>query len=355
MAKSYTPTEQTVLKNIKEDLWKLPSSCENWFPTEIYRWVQQHSKRLGVPEVFISVPLLVSTCHLSMHAVVQVDKYQKEHMILYGLVGGDSGSNKSGALNHINEIIDRIRPSTKFDTGTSDGLRLAFKKNQCAVLSMNDEFSTFLENLDKTNGGIERSRVLNLYNATAWGKWTKTDGTVTIHDPRFNLVGFSQIENVIEFGQRNLTDGFFQRFLCAVPEEIFVYRKEQKEAISNCDSVIDLEAILNIAYESCKNHDVVITLSKEAHTAYDTLYDECVDFRKENRDYKDERSVVSKSKGLTLRVAGAIALLRTSMEEYLHRQVKNSGKAFTIIYCFICRSNQNDVNFQEICRNMIPN
>ena len=103
---------------------------------------------------------------------------------------------------------------------------------------MNDEFSTFMENVDKTTGGIERSRILNLYQALPWGKWTKTDGTITIEDPRFNLIAFSQIENIIEFGKKNLTDGFFQSFLCACPEEIFVYREEQKKAVLDIQNTI---------------------------------------------------------------------------------------------------------------------
>ena len=62
-------------------------------------------------------------------------------------------------------------------------------------------------------------------------------------------------------------------------------------------------------------------LSAEADALYDKHDDECVDFRKDNRKKKNKRSVLSKSKGLVLRVAGAIALLRSGMEIYLQRQV----------------------------------
>ena len=133
MAKSYTPIEECQMANIKEELYKLPSTCSTWFPRKIHDWIRDHAKRLGVPEVYLGVPLLVTTCHLSMHSVVRLDQYHKEELILYGLVGGDSGSNKSGSLRLFSEMIDHIRPSTKFDTGTSDGLRLALQKNKVGM------------------------------------------------------------------------------------------------------------------------------------------------------------------------------------------------------------------------------
>ena len=330
MAKSHTPTDEATVKNITEELWKVSNSCKQWFPKEIHDWVFEHARRLGVPEMYLSIPLLITVSHLSMHTIIELDKLHKEESILYGIVGGDSGSNKSGALKMFSGMIDRIRTPIKFDTGTSDGLRLALLKNKRAVISMNDEFATFLENLD-CSGGLERSRVLSLYNALAWGKWTKTDGLKTIEDPRFTLFGFSQIENVIEFAKKNLTDGFFQRFICAIPEEVFVYRKEQKEAIQNLDDVIDLEAVMKIVYDTCKDRDLVIKLSKEADDLYDHHYDKCVDFRKENTGKKNERSIVSKSRGLVLRIAGIIALLRNSMDIHLRKQVMLILSGFFVI------------------------
>ena len=194
------------------------------------------------------------------------------------------------------------------------------KKNEGAVIAMNDEFATFLENVDRRDG-IERSRILNLCQAMPWGKWTKTEGTVNIEDPRFNLIAFSQIENIIEFGRKNLTDGLFQRFLCACPEEIFIYREEQKQALVEIRSTIDMEAVLKILYTSCKDKDFVITLSDKADELYTKVYNGAVDFRKNNRDARNERAVISKSKMMTLRVAGAIALMRESLQLYLRRQV----------------------------------
>ena len=320
MAKSFNPTEEANIKNIKEDLWKISQECSKWFPKKINDWIFEHSRRLGVPKTYLSIPLLITASHLSMHARIQIDEKQFEESILYGIVGGDSGTNKSACLKMFSEMIDNIRSPVKFDTGTSDGLRLALIENNRCVISMNDEFSTFFENLDKP-GGIERSRVLSLYGATPWGKWTKTNGIVTIQDPRFTLFGFSQIENLIEFGRKNLTDGFFQRFLCAVPEEVFVYRREQKEALKNTKDVINMEELLKILYNTCKDKDIVIKMDDEADKEYDDFHDEGVDFRRENKENKNEKSIVSKARTMTVRVSGIIALLRSSLENLQENQV----------------------------------
>ena len=337
MAKTYTPTEEATFKNIKENLWKIPQTTENWFPKQISEWIYEHSRRIGVPETYISVPLLITASHLSMHMKVQVDDQHHEESILYGIVGGDSGTNKSGALKIFSEMIDRIRSPLKFDTGTSDGLRLALIKNKRCVISMNDEFSTFLENLDRRDG-IERSRVLNLYNALPWGKWTKTDGIVTIEDPRFTLFGFSQVENVIEFGRKNVTDGLFQRFICAVPQEVFIYRKEQKEALNNTNKVVDMEKLLTILYNTCKDKNIVLKLDDKADEEYDHFYDEGVDFRREHQTNKNEKSVVSKSTTLAIRIAGIIALLRNSLE-ILHKNEVILLALYSVLkyksYCFV--------------------
>ena len=202
---------------------------------------------------------------------------------------------------------------------------------------MNDEFSTFLENLDRRDG-IERSRVLNLYNALPWGKWTKTDGIVTIEDPRFTLFGFSQVENVIEFGRKNVTDGLFQRFICAVPQEVFIYRKEQKEALNNTNKVVDMEKLLTILYNTCKDKNIVLKLDDKADEEYDHFYDEGVDFRREHQTNKNEKSVVSKSTTLAIRIAGIIALLRNSLE-ILHKNEVILLALYSVLkyksYCFV--------------------
>ena len=317
----FTPSEEASLKVITEELWKVSEPCTHWFPTDFSDFIQKHSRIYGCPEMYLGIPLIVTASHLSMHTTVWVDKYHQEPTVIYGLVGGGSGSNKSAALRMFTDMIDRIRGPIKFDTGTNDGLMLALQQNSRAIASMNDEFATFVNNLEQTSGGVDKCRVLSLFNATTWSKYTKTNGIIMVEDPRFNLLGFSQSHNVIDFAQKNLSDGLFQRFLCGVPEEVYVYRKEIKEEIANAVSTINLEEILKILFQFCSTKDVVIRLSEDAENAYDEFYDETVDFRRENSSASDEISVISKARGLSLRLAGIICLLRTSLDKFAKKNI----------------------------------
>ena len=170
--------------------------------------------------------------------------------------------------------------------------------------------------MDKASGNLERSRVLSLHNASSWSKVTKTYGHTIINDPRFTIFGFSQNENVINFGQNFTIDGLFQRFLCAMPKEVYIYRHQIKKAMINARSTIDLQSVLRILNEKCKENEFVITLSPAAETLYDQYYDETVDFRRDNRHLPNEISVKSKSRGMALRIAGVVCLLRCSIKEW---------------------------------------
>ena len=179
--------------------------------------------------------------------------------------------------------------------------------------------------MDKSSGNLERSRVLSLHNASTWSKVTKTYGYAKIDDPRFNIFGFSQNENVINFGQNFTVDGLFQRFLCAMPKEVYIYRHEIKEAMTNAKSTIDLQSVLRILNEKCKENEYVITLSTAAENLYDQYYDETVDFRKDNRHLPNEISVKSKSRGMALRIAGLVCLLRCSIAEWKRNNQKEES------------------------------
>ena len=145
-----------------------------------------------------------------------VNEYHKELLIIYGIVAGRSGTNKSTALGCIADMIEEFRPASTFDSGTMDGLMRSMNKDKGCMLSVNDEFAHFIENFDcGSTGNGEKSRILTLYNGSNWSKKTKTSEYVKIEDPHFNLVGFTQHHFLMQFAQniQNLKDGFFQCFL----------------------------------------------------------------------------------------------------------------------------------------------
>ena len=131
-----------------------------------------------------------------------MNEFHKEPLIIYSIIAGRSGTNKSAALGLISELIENIRPTSIFDSGTIDGLEKSLTENKGSVISVNDEFSNFVENLDRgSTGNGEKSRILTLYNGSNWSKKTKTSGCFTIEDPRLNIVGFTQPYYLFHFAR----------------------------------------------------------------------------------------------------------------------------------------------------------
>ena len=93
------------------------------------------------------------------------------------------------------------------------------------------------------------------------------------------------------------------------------------EALKNTKDVINMEELLKILYNTCKDKDIVIKMDDEADIEYDDFHDEGVDFRRENKENKNEKSIVSKARTMTVRVSGIIALLRSSLENLQENQV----------------------------------
>ena len=232
-------------------------------------------------------------------------------------MAGRSGTNKSAALGCIADMVEDIRPASTFDSGTIDGLMRSLNKNKRSVLSVNDEFANFIENLDcGSTGNGEKSRILTLYNGSNWSKKTKTSGCFNIEDPRFNLVGFTQPHFLMQFAQnhQNLNDGFFQRFLVSVLAEVYVKRSESKKALETKDDIMEMKAVFKSIFENCRE-DICIALSKEAEEAYNNYHDSVVEFRMHDKFDNHKVSIMSKAKGLSLRLAGVICLLRISVSD----------------------------------------
>ena len=123
----------------------------DWFPPQVVRWIRLHSVRLGVPDTYMAIPLIVTVAYLSQHSTCayriklveepdtdQINpdeslgespetlmshgtpsssttsspassvaeklhgkdeemfmEFQSEPLVLYGVICGESGSNKS--------------------------------------------------------------------------------------------------------------------------------------------------------------------------------------------------------------------------------------------------------------------
>ena len=211
---------------------------EEWLPIEIASWVNFHSKRLGVPKTYVVMPLLITVTYLSKvnYKIFHNDRDMDIHtepIILYSMVVGESGTNKSPCLNLFLELLDAIPNSFNaehtYETGTIDGLMKTMSLNNGCAIGLYDEISTFNDGLDKhTSSSFDRSIYLSLYNGKKFKKDTKNSGDVNIPDPRFSLFIFSQEHPVHDFIVNNSINGFFQRFLISFPPEIGITMEEKK-------------------------------------------------------------------------------------------------------------------------------
>ena len=244
-------------KQIVEKVSKIKVDNDEWFPPPVAEWIHYNATLLGVPDTYISYPLVSAVCYCAQHAIIELeDGMHKEPVLIYGLVGGRSGTNKSGALRTVTDIVMAIENPNHgthaFDTGTTEGLMKAMNDNGGTILSAKDEFASFNDAFDKnSNNNMERSRFLSLYSCTHWSRTTKTNGTISMADPRFNLISFTQPFYLVNFARSSTMDGFFQRFMTSVPKEIMVKRAEKKAMKKEYEqkSMLDMNKLLRLLYK----------------------------------------------------------------------------------------------------------
>ena len=291
----------------------------DWFPSSIYEWIKHQATILGVPESYISIPLLVSVAYCSQHTTVNVADMHVEPLILYALVCGRSGTNKSRSLQIILDLLNELDCDTDgshtFDSGTLEGLMQSMRQNKGCIMACHDEFSTFNDGLDKgSSGSSEKSRYLSLYSGSSWSKKTKTSGNVEVKDPRLNMFAFTQPYYAAQFARGNLSDGFYQRFLISVPQEVFIKRQDKMKIRDQQIALINMRDVLQYIYNMCSEKDIQLKFSEEGELLYEKHHDSIVEFRQEDVFEEAKLSIKSKSLGLLMRISGVISLLRLATE-----------------------------------------
>ena len=122
-------------KKILKDVSGIVIEVDKWFPEEVADWTY-HSTILGVAETYIAFPLCTAIAYCAQHATVKLsDDMHQEPVLLYSLVAGRSGTNKSASLSKILDMILRIdnpKGNHEFDTGTLEGLMKGMRgNNEC--------------------------------------------------------------------------------------------------------------------------------------------------------------------------------------------------------------------------------
>ena len=321
-------------KTIETDL----SDVGMWFPHDVADWIKTNSIRLGVPDQYIAIPLLVAVSYLARNTVVKyvLDLEEEERtvdeeiicaemdlhvepIILYGVVAGESGTNKSGSLNLISNLVDSVPNAHGVDTNhildafSLDGLMVAMKKNGGCALGLFDELSSFNDALDIGNkGNYERARFLSLYNGTIWQKTTKTSGDIKITSPRYNMAAFTQKSKLVKFAKENDDNGFFARFLVGCPPQRTVYMEEKKTILRRPSNLINMTRVFRKIYN---RGNLILKLSSEAKDMYDSHHDDIATFKKESSGDSFAKSMKSKSLGLVMRLAAVLSEIRNALKE----------------------------------------
>ena len=246
----------------------------------------------------------------------------------------------------MNDFLESINPNARFDTGTIDGLALKLGENRGSVISLNDEFSTFIDGLDNGKNSVaDKSRILSLYNGSSWSKKTKTSGSFHLSSTRFNLVAFTQPNYLINFSRDKLNqcDGFFQRFLIGCPQEVYIKMEEQQESLKRTNDNVNMGSVLKDIFDHCKE-PCEIHLSKEAAELYKEYFNGIVDFRYEEKYDDNKVSIKSKSRGLSLRIAGVLALLRHFSESHQRTVSEEAHQSEELP----STSNSSEISYDEV-------
>ena len=320
MASKNQVISKEAYENALKASWNVSADLDNLFPTEITKWINKKSIELGVPFMYIAYPLLSATAFTLGVSTVKVSETYLEPIIIYSLVSGRSGTNKSGSLSIVKKIVDSL-PTNKmstFDSGTLEGLMSALSQNDGCMLSAVDEFTTFLDSLDKnSNGNAERARYLSLWSGSEWSKQTKNGGLEIIRNPRYNFTGFNQNYFLINLIV-NCThyDGFLQRFLIATPAEVYITLQQKVDSAKETDP-INMDNILALLYKNFEN-GWQFKLSAVAMSLFTNYHDnEVLQYRKKDKFEETKSTIKTKSIGNVLRVAGVQCDLRRALHAHI--------------------------------------
>ena len=91
-----------------EECWSVELDCSTWLPSAMVDWLQCQATKLGVADSYLAFPLFAMASYCSQHAFVKANEDFFEPTALYFLVGGRSGTNKSGALRFIRNLIRNL-------------------------------------------------------------------------------------------------------------------------------------------------------------------------------------------------------------------------------------------------------
>ena len=105
MSQRDEPVDLAMLYN---QLWDIKQDTIHSFIPSVSKWLKTKSKVLNVPHSYLAIPLIVAVSHLLRQSEVRIlDGEHSQPCIVYGLVAGKIGTNKSGAMEVVRRLIDK--------------------------------------------------------------------------------------------------------------------------------------------------------------------------------------------------------------------------------------------------------
>ena len=290
------------------------------FPAPVTEWINRKCRSLGVPFQYVAYPLMTGVSYCLGESYVEVFNGYREPVILYTIVSGRSGTNKSGSLSKINKFMYALPKEADeqhvYDVGSMEGLMSALKANKGNVYCAVDELKAFLDLMDKNGGHAERCRYLSLWSGLNWSKRTKGTGNNEVTNPRFNFTSFNQNYFLIDLLLNSSHyDGFLPRFLVATPDEVFVGLDEKIEASKEQDAV-NMRRIIRRLYKKFRT-GCIFVFNEEALDLFKNYDQEVLDARKEDRFDDMKSMVLAKSVNNLIRVSAIQCALRSAVIDKL--------------------------------------
>ena len=324
-----------LLKEVPDDIyrktllrcWDISLESKDTFPPNIVDWIERKRTKLGVPFAYLAYPMLSSMAYCLGKSYTEVTETYREPIIIYYVISGRSGTNKSSCVSLFRSVIEKLPTISElydkdplFDSGTMEGLMGSLIDNKGSVLCAVDEFGSFLDAIDKNgNGNIEKYRYLSLYSGMSWAKKTKNSGLIKIEEPRFQLTAFYQNYHLINLVlNSNHSDGFLGRFLVATPKEEYITLSEKNNSVDEIDdpiSVLNIQELFNRVYEKFFKDGAIFKLNDMATKLFENYHDNDVLLVRQNDPFDEGRvSILSKSIGQVLRIAGIQCAMRICSE-----------------------------------------
>jgi len=193
-------------------------------PTPLQHFIEEESKALGVPEVFVGLPVLV-TCGAAIGSsrLIEAKPGYSESSTLYAAVVADSGSGKSPSLNHAIRPLQDAEDGTERRTWTSDStieeLRHLLNNHPKGLVLINDELSAWVKSMNqyRAGRGSDRQFWLSAWSGSPIRVDRRNDSSFVIKRPHLSVIGCIPPSILPELDPERDEDGFIYRILFAFP------------------------------------------------------------------------------------------------------------------------------------------